>query len=224
MSACAVKRLSAELRNVERDPPPYITPRPLPSDILKWYFVIRGPKDTPYETGIYMGKLVFPEDYPFKPPAIYMCTPNGRFRTNVKLCLSMSDFHPETWNPVWSVSAVLTGLLSFMVGSEDTFGSIGTSEAEKMKMAKCSHEFNQKDRIFKELFPDFIRNGVERGVPGRTSGDSVKTKTSGLPEADSRTGKPPQESGLALIWWIAVLLALCFGAWKVCSVIGASMP
>uniref|UniRef100_A0A7S2Z9Y2 UBC core domain-containing protein n=1 Tax=Rhodosorus marinus TaxID=101924 RepID=A0A7S2Z9Y2_9RHOD len=68
--------------------------------------------------------------------AIYMCTPNGRFRTNVKLCLSMSDFHPETWNPVWSVSAVLTGLLSFMVGTEDTFGSIGTSEFEKIKMAK----------------------------------------------------------------------------------------
>uniref|UniRef100_A0A7S3E5L5 UBC core domain-containing protein n=1 Tax=Rhodosorus marinus TaxID=101924 RepID=A0A7S3E5L5_9RHOD len=180
MSACAVKRLAAELRGVERDPPPYITPRPLPSDILKWYFVIRGPKDTPYETGIYMGKLVFPEDYPFKPPAIYMCTPNGRFRTNVKLCLSMSDFHPETWNPVWSVSAVLTGLLSFMVGTEDTFGSIGTSEFEKIKMAKCSHEFNQKDRIFKELFPDFIRNGVERGIPGGTSGDSAKTESSSV--------------------------------------------
>jgi len=65
-----------------------------------------------------------------------MCTPNGRFRTNVRLCLSMSDFHPETWCPLWSVSAVLTGLLSFMVGSEDTFGSIVTSEAEKIKMAK----------------------------------------------------------------------------------------
>jgi len=68
MSLCAVKRLSRELRTVETDPPPYLTSRPLTSDILTWYFVIRGPEDTPYETGIYMGKLVFPEDYPFKPP------------------------------------------------------------------------------------------------------------------------------------------------------------
>lgn len=50
-----------------------------------------------------------------QPPAVYMLTPNGRFSTNTRLCLSMSDFHPETWNPLWSVGTILTGLLSFMV-------------------------------------------------------------------------------------------------------------
>lgn len=44
-----------------------------------------------------------------------MITPNGRFQTNTRLCLSISDFHPDTWNPAWSVSTILTGLLSFMV-------------------------------------------------------------------------------------------------------------
>ena len=29
-----------------------------------------------------------------------MITPNGRFAVNTRLCVSMSDFHPETWNPV----------------------------------------------------------------------------------------------------------------------------
>lgn len=38
-----------------------------------------------------------------------------RFKTNTRLCLSISDFHPDTWNPAWSVSTILTGLLSFMV-------------------------------------------------------------------------------------------------------------
>jgi len=33
----------------------------------------------------------------------------------LRLCLSISDFHPDTWNPAWSVSTILTGLLSFMV-------------------------------------------------------------------------------------------------------------
>ena len=36
-------------------------------------------------------------DYPFKPPSLLMVTPSGRFETGVRLCLSMSDFHPETW-------------------------------------------------------------------------------------------------------------------------------
>jgi hypothetical protein len=51
------------------------------------------------------GKLKFPDDFPFRPPAIFMITPNGRFETNRRLCLSISDFHPETWVPTWSVSA-----------------------------------------------------------------------------------------------------------------------
>lgn len=58
---------------------------------------------------------MFPKEYPFKPPRIIMITPNGRFQTNTRLCLSISDFHPDTWNPAWSVSTILTGLLSFMV-------------------------------------------------------------------------------------------------------------
>jgi len=50
----------------------------------------------PYAGGQYHGKLIFPSDYPYKPPAIMMLTPNGRFNTNTRLCLSMSDFHPES--------------------------------------------------------------------------------------------------------------------------------
>ena len=50
-----------------------------------------------YLGGTYHGKLIFPSNYPFSPPSILMLTPNGRFSTNTRLCLSMSDYHPETW-------------------------------------------------------------------------------------------------------------------------------
>lgn len=43
--------------------------------MLEWHFVIKGPKETPYAGGRYHGKLVFPADYPYKPPAIMMLTP-----------------------------------------------------------------------------------------------------------------------------------------------------
>ena len=42
--------------------------------------MIIGPDDTPYEGGFYLGKLIFPNDYPWKPPGIMMITENGRFR------------------------------------------------------------------------------------------------------------------------------------------------
>jgi ubiquitin-protein ligase len=47
------------------------------------------------------------QEYPFKPPSIRMLTPSGRFEPNQRICLSMSDFHPETWNCMWSVSSIL---------------------------------------------------------------------------------------------------------------------
>lgn len=45
-----------------------------------------------------------------------MITPSGRFQVDTRLCLSISDFHPDTWNPSWTVSTILMGLVSFMNG------------------------------------------------------------------------------------------------------------
>ncbi len=90
------RRLTRELRALEKNP--MINPRvytvPLESNLLEWHYVIEGSKDTPYEGGYYWGKLVFPPQYPLKPPSVIILTPNGRFTTGRRLCLSMSDFHP----------------------------------------------------------------------------------------------------------------------------------
>ncbi|CDW58757.1 Ubiquitin-conjugating enzyme E2 J2 [Trichuris trichiura] len=129
-SSLALLRLRKDAVRLMRDPVPYVTAVPLPSNILEWHYIVEGPNDTPFEGGFYHGKLVFPADYPFKPPSIYMFTPNGRFMTNCRLCLSISDFHPDTWNPAWSVGAILTGLLSFMLESSPTLGSVSTTASE----------------------------------------------------------------------------------------------
>ncbi|XP_046397087.1 ubiquitin-conjugating enzyme E2 J2 [Ischnura elegans] len=152
----ATARLKQDYIRLKRDPVPYVVAEPLPSNILEWHYVVNGPEGTPYEGGLYHGKLVFPREFPFKPPSIYMITPNGRFKTNTRLCLSISDFHPDTWNPAWCVSTILTGLLSFMIEKSPTLGSIDTSEYEKMQLAIQSLEFNLKDKIFCELFPDLV--------------------------------------------------------------------
>lgn len=113
------------------------------------HYVIRGPPDTPYHNGWYWGKLVFPSDYPFKPPSIRMSTPSGRFQTDTRLCLTMSDFHPSSWNPSWSVATILNGLLSFMATDETTTGSIKTTDAEKRIYAVRSQKFNLNSSKFR---------------------------------------------------------------------------
>eukprot|EP00731_Ephydatia_muelleri_P015501 Em0008g1221a len=152
-SPTALKRLRQDYLRLTRDPVPYIEAVPQPSNILEWHYVVKGPEDTPYYGGYYHGVLLFPKDYPFKPPRISMSTPNGRFQINTRLCLSISDFHPDTWNPAWSVATILTGLLSFMVENTSTLGSIETSDEMKRKLAVDSLAFNLNDQTFCQLFP-----------------------------------------------------------------------
>nr|APA20215.1 ubiquitin-conjugating enzyme 33 [Populus tomentosa] len=119
-------------------------------------YVLEGSEGTPFAGGYYYGKIKFPPEYPYKPPGIIMITPNGRFMTQKKICLSMSDFHPESWNPMWSVSSILTGLLSFMTDNSPTTGSVNTTAADKRRLAKDSLAFNCKNAAFRKLFPEYV--------------------------------------------------------------------
>ena len=113
LSKMCLGRLKKEYKKLQKTPVEHIRAVPCESNLLEWHYVLDGPKGSPYEGGYYHGLLRFPPAYPFKPPSILMYTPSGRFETNVRICLSMSDFHPESWNPMWSVSSILSGLLSF---------------------------------------------------------------------------------------------------------------
>jgi len=157
VSTTAVQRLRRDAARLAKDPVPYVVAVPLSANILEWHYVVQGPSDSPYAGGFYHGKLIFPAEYPFKPPSIYMLTPNGRFQVNTRLCLSISDFHPDTWNPAWSVATILTGLLSFMLETTATYGSVETSEYEKRAYARSSLTYNLKSKTFRDLFPEFCQ-------------------------------------------------------------------
>jgi len=155
-SVMSTKRLQKELKSLHKSPlsNPTIVARPLESNILEWHYLLEGAAGSPYEGGKYWGKLIFPKEYPLKPPGVMMLTPSGRFRPNRRLCLSMSDFHPESWNPMWSVATILTGLNSFMLGNDPTTGSMDATAAQRKKLAAASMDWNVKDATFCKLFPD----------------------------------------------------------------------
>ena len=188
-SKTATARLKQDLLRLKKDPVPYVLAEPLPSNILEWHYVVTGPEASPYEGGCYHGKLVFPPQYPFKPPTIYMITPNGRFKPNTKLCLSMSSFHPETWNPAWSVSTILTALLSFMLEKTPTQGSLETTEAEKRLLAEQSVSFNLENKIFKELFPDLVEKLKEAKEKAPDASSSIPKVSDDCEESASESIK-----------------------------------
>eukprot|EP00747_Dinoflagellata_sp_TGD_P169316 gnl/TRDRNA2_/TRDRNA2_198028_c0_seq1.p1 gnl/TRDRNA2_/TRDRNA2_198028_c0~~gnl/TRDRNA2_/TRDRNA2_198028_c0_seq1.p1 ORF type:complete len:189 (+),score=41.32 gnl/TRDRNA2_/TRDRNA2_198028_c0_seq1:134-700(+) len=168
MSKQAQSRLRKELKAISADPPPHIHVYCDESNILSWSYVLEGPPDTPYDGGWYWGRLRFPKEYPFAPPSILMVTPSGRFETNTRLCLSMSDYHPESWQPAWSLATVLKGLLSFMCEESPTAGAVDppASSEERRKLASRSLSWNKEQPEFMKAFPE-IDNLVEQAAERR---------------------------------------------------------
>ena len=202
---CA-RRLTKELAALKKEPmsDPRMVVAPNESNILEIHYVIeagscRDNDDSPYANGIYHGKLLFPKEYPLKPPSVIMLTPSGRFVPNRRLCLSMSDFHPESWNPMWSISTILRGLYSFMITNDPTLGSINnTSDSMKRKYAAASLEYNIKHTpTFVKLFPEYVER-YEQQLLLLQQKNGTETTTSGddkLPSSSSMT--PPVFMGIA---------------------------
>eukprot|EP00550_Attheya_septentrionalis_P010109 CAMPEP_0198300776 /NCGR_PEP_ID=MMETSP1449-20131203/49465_1 /TAXON_ID=420275 /ORGANISM="Attheya septentrionalis, Strain CCMP2084" /LENGTH=139 /DNA_ID=CAMNT_0044002689 /DNA_START=26 /DNA_END=441 /DNA_ORIENTATION=- len=134
----AIRRLKKEYANLQEDPTPGADMvQPLETNFLHAHFILQGEVfyDTPYEGGVFHGVLKFPCNYPLKPPTVIMRTPSGRFQPDHKICFSMSDFHPELWNPMWSIRSILTGLISFMNSDDLTTGGLTASSADRINMA-----------------------------------------------------------------------------------------
>ncbi|THF96347.1 hypothetical protein TEA_012814 [Camellia sinensis var. sinensis] len=137
----AVKRILQEVKEMQSNPSDDFMSLPLEENIFEWQFAIRGPSDSEFEGGIYHGRIQLPAEYPFKPPSFMLLTPNGRFETQTKICLSISNHHPEHWQPSWSVRTALVALIAFMPTSPNgALGSLDYKKEERHVLAIKSRE------------------------------------------------------------------------------------
>ncbi|OZJ05629.1 hypothetical protein BZG36_01524 [Bifiguratus adelaidae] len=138
----AVKRIMQEASELQKDPSNDYTAAPLEENIFEWHFTLRGPVETEFEGGRYHGRILLPNEYPFKPPEVILLTPNGRFELNTKICLSITGYHPEFWQPAWGVRTVMLGLLGFFpTKSNGAIGGIDFTVKERKKLATLSRQW-----------------------------------------------------------------------------------
>jgi len=222
-SRAAHKRLQKEYASLAKAPPPYIIARPDEDNLLECHFILRGPEGEVYEDGEYHGVLLFPPTYPFAPPGIKMFTPSGRFSPDKKLCTSMSDFHPGSWNPAWSIETILTGLLSFMLSDELTTGSVRGNDSERRAFAKASHAYNLKSVKFRAIFTEYSETTMkrlpnmgekEKGCSGSQPVTNQATAPSLVPTPPDLPGSPiaiapaGRVARIRILWWtVGTLIA-----------------
>lgn len=125
-----------------------------------------------------------------------MFTPSGRFKTNTQLCMSMTNYHPESWNPMWSVGTILNGLLSFMQESAVSTGSISASREMRQQLAQESLQWNSTNLTFKKLFPDYMelaaaRSKQEASASGQAPASTAQPSSSAPAKSSQQGGTDP---------------------------------
>ncbi len=63
-------------------------------------------------------------------------TPSGRFQVATKICLSVTGFHPEHWQPAWGPRTMLIAIREhFNVEDGAAIGYIKMSSADRRRLA-----------------------------------------------------------------------------------------
>ena len=159
-SRLCIKRLAKEILMYEKEnfKFPNLILRYKPDNMLIWYFLVYDLKETPFENGVYMGKVMLNEQYPLKPPNFHFITPNGRFETNKNICTTFSSYHQETYTSTWNIMTMMQGMISFMTDNPEnglvSVGSLRNSDEERCVFARDSLKWNKNDKLFNEIFPD----------------------------------------------------------------------
>jgi ubiquitin-conjugating enzyme E2 D/E len=109
----AQKRITKELKDMQKDAPANCSAGPSGEDIFCWSAMILGPADTPYNGGMFNLKIQFPNDYPFKPPKVQFLTKIYHPNINGQggICL---DILKDNWSPALTVSKLLLSICSLL--------------------------------------------------------------------------------------------------------------
>tara|TARA_B100000925_G_C21950747_1_gene448848 strand:- start:641 stop:1099 length:459 start_codon:yes stop_codon:yes gene_type:complete len=109
-----IKRINADLNEILKNPPANCSAGPTDdNNIYEWQATIMGPRDTPYQDGIFYLSIIFPSEYPFKPPIVKFITKIYHCNINSKgsICL---DILKNEWSPALTISKLLLSICSLM--------------------------------------------------------------------------------------------------------------
>ena len=109
----SLRRIQKELNDLRLDPPANCSAGPVGEDLFRWEGVIMGPSESPYTGGVFKLSILFPVDYPFKPPHMQFTTKIYHPNINAAglICL---DILKGQWSPALTISKVLLSITSLL--------------------------------------------------------------------------------------------------------------
>ena len=137
-----LQRITKELKEIQNDPPANCSAGPEGDDMYEWQASIMGPKDSPYEGGVFWLKIHFPKDYPFKPPKVMFLTriyhPN--ISSSGAICI---DILKDNWSPALTISKVLLCICS-LLDDPNPDDPLVPDIAEQYKKARAAYDITAR--------------------------------------------------------------------------------
>jgi ubiquitin-conjugating enzyme E2 G1 len=122
----ALRRLQAEYKQYINDSNCFYSIEPDSTNFFLWNILLLGSPNTIFEGGVFKCQLIFPQQYPNKPPIFKFISnlPHPNIYNDGKVCISIlhegqDEFGyediSERWNPSHSVNSILMSILSIII-------------------------------------------------------------------------------------------------------------
>jgi ubiquitin-conjugating enzyme E2 H len=165
----------------------------------EFFVKMKGPKDSPYEAGIWKLRVTLPSQYPYKSPSIGFC--NTMFHPNVdeasgSVCLDVIN---QTWSPMYELVNVFAVFLPQLLLYPNPTDPLNGSAAALLMKDKKSYETKVKEYVKKYAsqdisFGDEDEDDEEDVTPMRTTKSSSGFDSPKMMAVDTPKGKDTQPS------------------------------
>lgn len=160
--------------------------------IDEWYVMIEGMlgANDEFKHGQYLVRIVLPPAFPYKPPQFFFMTPNGVYETEVKVCVSIGEYHSQNYPSAQKVLGFVSNLVSGIIGWAELGSGINilsTDVPKKRSLAHASAQYNQTHHA--ALVAEINKNFEAYSADWTSETTSQTTTTTGsAPDTATSTG------------------------------------
>ena len=121
--------------------------------------VLEGPPNTPYENGYFLFKMLFPDDFPSKPPKVIIISkifhPNISEKGEVSFNILQDNILEERWSPpLWSFDKTIYPIQSLLdEPNPDNF----LNEKAGILFKENRSIYDETVRSYTFLFPNYSK-------------------------------------------------------------------